>query len=178
MRIETERLVLRRPEPADADAVLEIVGDPRVVEWLGGGEVGDRATAAAVVERWIERWDGDGVGHFVVERRDDGRFVGRVGFLVWDPRVWESSTYADAGDSAETELGWAVVRSQWGNGYATEAALAARTWAYDEAGLERVMSLVAPQNVRSIRVVVKLGAQPERLIHTGHGAAIVWVHPR
>ena len=116
------------------------------------------------------------MGQFVVLL--DGRAIGRVGLLVWDARTWETSTYEDAGEHAETELGWALARARWGHGYATEAARAVRDWAYAERDVERLISLIAPDNARSIRVAEKLGATPEQMIASPHGPANVWVHPR
>jgi RimJ/RimL family protein N-acetyltransferase len=116
-----------------------------------------------------------GIGHFAVER--DGRVLGRVGFVVWDDRSWELSSYAEAGAHAATELGWTLARRHWGHGYATEAARAARRWGYGERGLGRLISLIHPENRRSIRVAEKLGAAPERAIETPGGPAVVWVHP-
>ena len=174
-RLETERLVLRRPEPGDVDDMVEFVGDDEVMRPIGG-EAGGRDSAVEHVERWRARWERNGVGPFAVVL--DGRAIGRVGLLVWDRRTWETSTYDLAGEHAETELGWALTRRYWGHGYATEAARAVREWAYAERGLDRIVSFVAPENVRSIRVAVKLGATPEQLVQTPHGPAIVWVHPR
>jgi RimJ/RimL family protein N-acetyltransferase len=175
MQIETERLMLRKPRLEDADDLLDYKGDPEVMRRIGG-EAGDRDAAVAMVESWLMRWENDGIGHFCIVR--DGRVLGRAGFLVWDRRTWESSSYAGAGDAAETELGWTLARLHWGHGYATEAARAARDWAYDERGLDRIISLIAPDNARSIRVAEKLGAAPEETISTFHGPATVWVHPR
>jgi RimJ/RimL family protein N-acetyltransferase len=168
--IETERLLLRKPVPEDVDRLLDFVADEEVM-LRTGGEPGGRETAVELVERWLSRWERNGIGPFVVER--DGTIVGRVGFLVWDTGTWRTSNYADAGDRAETELGWAILSSAWGHGYATEAARAALDWAPPG----RIVSLIAPDNVRSIRVAVKLGAQPEQMVTT-FGPAIVWVHER
>src|SRR5262249_48345251 len=77
MRIETERLVLRLPQPRDAGAIVEYVSDPEVMRWIGG-ETGGRDVAVAAVERWLTCWDADGIGHFAVERKEDGRVLGRV----------------------------------------------------------------------------------------------------
>ena len=173
--IETERLVLREPQLEDVDDLLELVADDEVMRWIGG-EAKDRAATVEHVERWIARWRQNGVGQFVVLL--DGRAIGRVGLLVWDARTWETSTYEDAGEHAETELGWALARAHWGHGYATEAARAVRDWAYAERGVERLISLIAPDNARSIRVAEKLGATPEQMIASPHGPAHVWVHPR
>jgi RimJ/RimL family protein N-acetyltransferase len=175
MRLETERLVLRLPRLEDADDLLELVGDDEVMRWIGG-EAGDRDSTVEHLERWAMRWERNDVGQFVVVL--DGHAIGRVGLLVWDARTWQTSTYELAGGHAETELGWALARRHWGNGYATEAARAVRDWAYAERGLERVISLIAPDNVRSARVAEKLGARPERVVETDHGPACVWVHPR
>jgi RimJ/RimL family protein N-acetyltransferase len=175
MQIETERLVLRTPSLEDADDLLDFVGDPDVMRWIGG-EAGDRDAAVATIERWLSRWAADGIGHFSVVR--DDHVIGRVGFLVWDSRLWEASSYAEADGAAETELGWTMAQKHWGHGYATEAALAARDWAYGERGVDRIISLIAPDNARSIRVAEKLGAAREETISTFHGPATVWVHPR
>jgi RimJ/RimL family protein N-acetyltransferase len=163
--IETERLLLRKPRLDDD--VSEFVADRDVQKWIGFDH-----DPAEVIERWVRRWERDGVGQFIVEL--GGRFVGRVGFVVWDSRTWETSAYDLAGEHAEIELGWAILSSHWGNGYATEAAAAARAWA----DRERIISLINPDNVRSRRVAQKLGAAPAERVQTPEGPADVWLHPR
>jgi RimJ/RimL family protein N-acetyltransferase len=172
--LETERLVLRKPRLDDIDDVLAFVGDDEVMRWTGG-ETGGRETAIEIVERWIARWETNGVGQFAVVH--DGRVIGRVGLLVWDGRSWETSSYERAGEHAVTELGWALTSAHWGKGLATEAARAVRGWAFADRGVERLISLIDPRNVRSIRVADKLGAVPEELVTTDHGPALVWLHP-
>lgn len=117
--IETPRLVLRLPRLADAESLLEFAGDEEVMRLLGD-EAGGIEKAEALVERWIARWERNGVGQFVVEH--DGHVLGRVGLIVWDRRTWETSAYDLAGNHTQEELGWALVRRAWGHGYATEAA--------------------------------------------------------
>jgi RimJ/RimL family protein N-acetyltransferase len=164
--IETERLVLRKPRLDDD--LTAFAEDDEVQRWTGGtGE-----SPSELLERWMRRWERNGVGQFIVEL--DGHFIGRVGFVVWDNRTWETSAYDLAGKHAETELGWAILRTEWGHGYATEAARAAREWA----NLDRVISLIDPANERSIRVAEKLGAERTERVQTPHAEADVWVHPR
>lgn len=175
--IETERLTLRAPVPEDADAAAELLGDPEVMRFLGG-QVVPREDVPAVVEKWIGRWTANGMGPFLLERRDDGCFVGRCGILVWDTRDWRVSTLAEAGEFAQRELGWALVRNHWGQGYATEAARAVGTWARAESGAHDLVSVIAPANTASRRVAERLGAHPgETVTLADSGPAVVWAHP-
>jgi RimJ/RimL family protein N-acetyltransferase len=163
--IRTERLLLRKPRPGDD--LTEFVGDEDVQRWIGGAT----KPPDELLELWMRRWERNGVGQYVVEL--DGEIIGRVGFVVWDRRTWETSAYDLAGENAETELGWAILSRHWGRGYATEAARAAR----ESVERERIISLIHPDNVRSQRVAEKLGARPSERIETTHGPAELWVHP-
>lgn len=158
--LETERLLLRKPRPEDADALVEVISDPETMRYIGDGSTGGIAAARHAIRRWLQRWDESGIGQFLVERRDDGRFVGRAGFLVWDPETWKPAS------KGETEIGWTIVRSLWGNGYATEAALALRDWT----DRPRLISLIQQGNERSIRVAEKIGERYERDVEV-HGMA-------
>jgi RimJ/RimL family protein N-acetyltransferase len=163
MRLETERLLLRVPELDDAEGYLEVFRDAEVVRFLGM----DPATpedAVASVERMLLHWNRHDIGLFSVIRNEDGRLLGRVGFLLWDPVRWVSALREDLeGDSGlETEIGWTIGSEHWGRGYATEAALACRDWALGERGLTRLVSVIAPENTASIRVAEKIGETFER----------------
>jgi ribosomal-protein-alanine N-acetyltransferase len=153
--IETERLLLRQPRAEDAPGLLEAFADPEAMRFIGDGSTTDLAGADEAVGRWLERWDAWGIGMFVVERAEDARVLGRAGFLRWDSETWEIG-------GSETELGWGLAREHWGRGYATEAAVALRDWALAERGLTRLISLIQPANLRSIRVAEKLGERYER----------------
>jgi RimJ/RimL family protein N-acetyltransferase len=172
--LETERLVLRKPQLEDVDDMVELVADDEVMRWIGG-EAGGREAAIESVKRWIARWEESGVGQFAVVF--GGRVIGRVGLPVWDGRTWETSSYDKAGPHAVTELGWALVRRQWGHGYAPEAARALRPWAY-ERGVESLISLINPANVRSIRVAEKLDAVPTDTVEVAGSPAVIWQHPQ
>jgi RimJ/RimL family protein N-acetyltransferase len=174
--IQTKRLLLRKPVPEDADGVRRYASDPEVMRFLVGAPEGE-VDPDSVVERWLARWDANGFGQLVVVRREDGRFVGRSGLLVWDRSTWEQSTNQDAAEP-EIELGWTLAREHWGNGYATEAARAARDWALETVGVERLISLVDLENARSIRVVERLGATQTETVTLKGKPTAVWVHPR
>src|SRR5581483_10123248 len=129
-------------------------------------------------ENWQKRWQNNGMGPFVIERRRDGRFVGRTGILVWDSRTWRHTSFAEAGRFAQPELGWALVRAEWGNGYATEAARAVRAWARRDRNVGRLVSLIAADNLASQRVAERLGAvRTDTVSLFDSGDAVVWEHP-
>ena len=172
--LETERLRLRTPRLDDMENVLELVSDPVAMTFIDE-PTSDPARVREALERWLERWEVDGLGPFFVERREDGAFLGRTGFLVWDRRSWQKSTFAVSGDHGQLELGWLLLRPHWGRGYATEAARAARDWA-SARGADSLISLIHPDNVRSIRVAEKLGALPAETLVVEGEPAVVWRH--
>ena len=173
--LETERLVLRLPRPEDAEAWSTATADAEVMQYIGG----NGGAAEQSIDRFLERWSANGFGQYAVERREDGAFLGRLGLLVWDTRGWRRSTLPEAGDAAEIDLGWALLSRYWGQGYATEGAQAVRDAAWTDLGLERLTSIIHPDNVRSIRVAERLGAQLEREVETVEWDRLqVWVHPR
>ena len=176
VRIETERLVLRMPRLDDADAAAELLIDPEVMRHIGGAPV-PREDAAEVVQTWLDRWSANGMGPFAIERREDRRFLGRTGIKVWDRRDWRHTTLAAAGADAQPELGWALARAHWGNGYATEAARAVRDWFRAQRSDERLVSLIFAGNIRSQRVVERMGAHASETVTLfDSGPAVVWVH--
>ncbi|HUJ54925.1 MAG TPA: GNAT family N-acetyltransferase [Gaiellaceae bacterium] len=162
--IETERLLLRKPAAADVEDPPLFLADPRVMDFLGGVE-----EPHGVVQQWLKEWETYPAGKFIVET-SAGERIGRVGANFYDPVRWVRSASPDA----ELELTWALAHEHWGHGYATEAALAVRTWL----DAPRVFSLITAANVRSQRVAHRLGARPGRTIELpGYGPHVVWTHP-
>jgi len=141
------------PRADDAEALLAAYSDAKTMRYIGDGSTTDLDGMRAAIEKWLGRWETNGIGFFVVER--DGVVVGRAGFLVWDPSTW---TIAPIDDGSEVEIGWTLIRAHWGNGYATEAALALRDW-IDRA---RLISLIQYGNEASVRVAEKIGERYER----------------
>ena len=137
MRLETERLVLRKPELGDLDGYAELWGDPEVVRYLSGTTL-PRDEVPAAIERMLEHWERHGVGLFSVLRKEDGavRRAGRLSRSGITER-WENAITSELDGELELEIGWTIARSLWGSGYATEAALACRDNAFGELGRDR-----------------------------------------
>jgi len=164
VRLETERLLLRRPELEDAPDYAAIWSDPEVVRFLSG-KTWTLEHAEQTIGRMQRHWDWFGIGLFTVVRKEDERILGRVGFLVWNER-WQNGNGGQV-EPNETEIGWTLGREFWNQGYATEGALACRDHALGPLGLTRVISLIASGNTASIRVAEKIGETFEREIPDG-----------
>ena len=163
--IETERLLLRRPTEADVESPPAWLSDPEVMDWLGGIESRRPRSCSCGSSSGNASRRGSSSSSSV----SDGAVVGRVGANYYDVQTWRRSA------DGEPELGWALGREYWGHGYATEAALAVREWLR----APRVISLIAPDNLRSQQVAQRLGARPEQTVELpGYGPHQVWVHPR
>lgn len=142
----TERLRARPPREEDRDAYLGIFLDPAVAAWLRPPPL-DPFDEPEIQQMLLEdewHWEEHGFGPWTLVERDGGRIVGRGG-LRW--------TELDARPAVE--LPWTIAPASWGQGLATEAALAAIECAAARRLLE-VIALVAPGNVRSRRVAEKI----------------------
>lgn len=180
LRLSTDRLRLRTPTPADAEALYDLFADAEVMHGLGKEPVSTLEEARAMIEGGIGGWRTDGVGPFILETAAAGRqVVGQAGLMIYDTRGWTPSTWADAGCHAQPELGWALARPHWGHGYATEASAGIREWVYASRAIERLVSLISPDNGRSQRVAEPLGAIPAETVTPSDSkrTAVVWRHP-
>lgn len=162
MRLETERLLLRPLSSDDLDALATFYADPEVMRYLGVGRTLGRDETQESLRRMTRNFEVDGFGQLAVERRADGAMMGRCGFLVWDAETLTPVTEAEATGPTELEVGYALGRPYWGEGYATEAATAVRDHALGAMGRERLIAFIRPENIRSRRVAEKLGMRHER----------------
>jgi RimJ/RimL family protein N-acetyltransferase len=145
--LRTERLVLRPFREEDLDLWAAIVADAEIDRHIGG--VRSREEAWRMIATYLGHWMLRGYGQWAVERRLDGRFLGRAG--LWYPEGWP-----------ELEVGWTLDRVAWGEGFATEAGRAAIDWGFAELGLTRIASVIAPDNARSRAVAVRRGMGIDR----------------
>ena len=141
--LETARLRLRPPCADDAPAFSALMRDTAAADSLRG--VLDAAAARRRLDRQIQEWASRGYGKFAVIEKRSGRWIGRAG--PSHPRAED-----------ELEVGWAVLPAYWGRGFATEAASAAMSFAFDHCGADRVFHYIAPSNAASRSVARKLGS--------------------
>jgi RimJ/RimL family protein N-acetyltransferase len=179
LSLYSDRLCLRTPTPQDAEALHNLFADPEVMHGLGRDPVSAVEEVRAIIEGMADGWRTDGVGAFILETATDRQVVGQAGLMIFDTRGWTPSTWAKAGSHAQPELGWGLMRAHWGHGYATEAAAAIRDWAQQRRKIDRLVSLISPDNVRSQRVAERLGAVPTETVTPADSkrTTVVWRHP-
>ena len=146
MLIETERLLLRKFRESDFEDYFQIFSDPEVTRFIGNGKAMARSEAWMSMARIFGHWQLRGYGILAVEERASKVVMGRIGFL--NPEGWPGF-----------ELGWILNRNYWGKGYATEGAKAVLDYGFRELKRDRIVSLIHPGNIRSIRVAEKLGEE-------------------
>ncbi|HEX5807123.1 MAG TPA: GNAT family N-acetyltransferase [Anaerolineales bacterium] len=149
MLLESERLLLRNFHSLDGEPMMRVFGDPQVMRF------GDGVQTRAWVDHWIatclEDYRTRGFGPYAVVEKQRQRLIGYCG-LFFFPAV---------NGRAEVEIGYRLERLAWGQGYATEAAGAVREYAFSSLGMRRLISIIEPANLASIRVAEKIGMQYE-----------------
>lgn len=149
--LETARLHLREFTLTDVDAMEAILGDAETMQYYPAPF--DRKGVEEWIERNRNRYRGEGFGLWAMLLRTTNELIGDCGCFLRD---------VDGRD--DIEIGYHVRRDQWGNGYATEAARACMQYAFTKLGVDRVISLIRPENMQSIRVAEKNGLTCEKII--------------
>ena len=143
--IQTERLILRVPEPRDVPALRVIFANPEVMADLAPAK-DDEGTAATLAKH--DAYRHEGLGFWVVERHEDGAVVGFCGLKRGD-------THNPI--AGEVEAGWIVDRPYWRMGYAYEAMEAALAWGWANLDAPRIVAITSAVNTKSQNLMERLG---------------------
>ena len=144
--IQTERLILRGWRDDDAALHHAMCADPAVMAYLGPAP--SLTETAAVVARQKAMFADYGACFWALERRDTGAFIGWCGI-----KPGPVGTPIDG----KPEIGWSLVQTQWGQGYAREAAEASLAWGWREMDLPTVWAITVPANAASRALMERLG---------------------
>lgn len=142
----TERLILRGWRAADRAPFARLNADPRVMEFLPGPL--SRQESDAMVERIERHYQRHGFAMYAAELRTTGEFLGYIGLAV--PPF-------EAHFTPCVEIGWRLIFESWGQGLATEGARAVVRHGFEDLGFGELVAITVPANVRSRRVMEKLG---------------------
>lgn len=147
--LETDRLRLSPCVLEEFESYAAMYAEPEVMRYVAAdGKPLSRFAAWQSFSAQVGHWKLRGFGLFTAKERATGKFVGRVG--PWFPEGWP-----------DLEIGWTLQPRFWGLGYATEAATACLAYAFTELDRPHIISLIGPDNVRSIRVAERLGERLE-----------------
>jgi len=165
--IETERLLLRRWREADIEPNTAMLADPASGRFItsDGKPVTDAFLGWRNAAIMAGHWTLHGFGMFVVEEKQTGSFVGRVG--PWSPPGWPGF-----------EIGWGIASDFRGKGYAVEAATASIDWVFARFEIDRIIHCIDRENVASQGVARRLGAIIESEFDLFGHVADVWVTQR
>ena len=131
--------------------MVQVFGDPEVMRFGDGVQTREwvQAWLRACLERYYQTW---GFGPYAVVKKQDQNVIGYCGLFF----------FPDINGQPEVEIGYRLARSAWGQGYATEAAGAVRDYAFHVLGIKRLIAIIDPSNVASIRVAQKIGMHYEQ----------------
>jgi ribosomal-protein-alanine N-acetyltransferase len=147
LRIETERLILRPFELADAATVYALSTEPAYRQWLPSQLYADEAEAREALEFLIEQVAAPadprrGPYVLAVDHRQDPMLIGHVGLSPYE---------------GEVEIGFAIAEAYQRQGLAVEAVVATCRWAFDRFRLPRILAITAQSNEGSSRVLARVG---------------------
>lgn len=147
--LTTERLIIRYLRPEDEEPLLRVFGDPKVMRY------GDGVQSREWIHQWLQKtlqeYEQRGYGPYAVTQAEGQELLGYCGLFY----------FPDVNGQPEIEIGYRFARVAWGKGYATEAAVAVKEYAFSSLGIQRLIALIDPSNVASVRVAEKLGMKYE-----------------
>ena len=155
--LETERLILRNWRPADRQPFAQMIADPRVMEFLPAAL--SASESDLLVDNIAKHFQTHGFGLFATELRESHSFIGYIGLAI--PSFQARFTPC-------VEVGWRLAAIHWGQGLATEGAGEVIRYAFGVLGLDDLVSFTASANIRSRRVMEKLGMTHDPLDDFDH----------
>ena len=157
MRIETERLLLRRFTPEDFEAMYALWTDGEAMRYVQPeGWPHGREESRELFGRGINFFDEHGFGQWAVVPKEEDRVIGYCGLKFLN-------------EAREVELLYGVCKEFWNRGLVTEAARAILRYGFETAGLVYIVAVALPENTGSWRVMEKLGMRREGITeHKGY----------
>jgi [ribosomal protein S5]-alanine N-acetyltransferase len=154
--LETNRLVLRNLVLADAADLYRIYSDPETMKFMGKAPDSVAEERSHIQSHIAHHYEKYGVGLWATVLKENNRLIGRCGLMRKQIEGVE-----------EVEIAYLLDREYWGKGLATEAAEAIVMHGYAKYGCKRIVAVIHPQNVASIRVIEKIRMKYERDVEYG-----------
>lgn len=145
-KIETSRIWLRPLALADLDDLAEIYNDPEVMRYRACSQPASRKQTQERLESYLAHWEQHGFGRWATIYKASQRLIGHCGL-----------EYLASLNSVE--VNYLLDRDYWGQGLATESAIALLRYGFETLQFERLVALAKPENLASRRVMEKIGMQ-------------------
>jgi RimJ/RimL family protein N-acetyltransferase len=165
--LETDRLILRHLERDDLEGLYALYRDPEIRRYFPEGTLSRDETREEL------EWFLDGhpehpeLGLWATIHKESGEFIGRCGLLPWT-----------IDERPEVEVAYLLAREFWGQGLATEAARAIVGHAFERLEVTRLVCLIDPANLASIRVAERIGMTFEKQLEDESGPFLLYSRGR
>lgn len=146
---ETDRFFLREILPTDVEGLYELDSDPEVHQFLGNKPISDRRQIIDVINFIRQQYNDNGIGRWAIIDKKTNAFIGWTGLkFVTDSTNNHINFY---------DLGYRLIRKYWGQGIATETAIAALDYAFTILKVEEVFAAASCKNIGSNKILQKIG---------------------
>lgn len=146
---ETERLIIREILPTDVDEMFELHSDPEVHKFLGNKTVTSKTQVIEIINFVRQQYAEHGVGRWAMINKNTNQFLGWTGLEFVTTETNNHKNYYD--------LGYRLIKRFWGQGIATESAVASLTYAFDKLNTNQVFAMADCMNDGSNRILKKVG---------------------
>ncbi|MBO3116603.1 GNAT family N-acetyltransferase [Winogradskyella sp. DF17] len=146
--IETERLVMRPVTIDDVNDFFELDSNPNVLKFLGNNPITSIEESKIMIKDIIEQYKTFGIGRLAITKKDTKEFIGWSG-LKFERVVRKEFNYCD--------VGYRLKEQFWGNGYATEAALASIDFGFKKLKLKEICAAAEAKHGASNHILKKIG---------------------
>ncbi|WML43855.1 GNAT family N-acetyltransferase [Neobacillus sp. PS3-40] len=147
--LKTERLYLRQYKEEDTRILLPIFSDVETMKYYPA------PLSFEQTQNWIkknqERYQEDGYGLWGICLKETNELIGDCGLVK-----------QNVDDITEVEIGYHINKKYWSNGFASEAARGCKEYGFNQLGLNKLISIIDPRNIPSIRVAEKIGFTKEK----------------
>ena len=147
--VETERLILREILPTDIDGLFELDSDPDVHRYLGNKPVTDKSQIVEVIYFIRQQYIANGIGRWAIIDKKTNDFIGWTGLKFVTDLTNNHINYYD--------LGYRLIKKYWGQGIATEMAIASLDYAFNILNTDKVYAMADCKNDGSNKILRKIG---------------------
>jgi ribosomal-protein-alanine N-acetyltransferase len=143
--LETDRLLLRRIDPSDADVILALRGNPELMKYIPRPLAKTKEDALAFIEMIDTNWETNTAITWSITLKEDSTTIGNIGYYRIQP------------ENHRAEIGYMALAEYHGKGYVTEAIQALLRYGFEQMQLHSVEAVIDPNNIASERVLQKNG---------------------